>query len=851
MGKRLIIAEKPSVGRDIANVLNCREKNDGYISGNEDIVTWAVGHLVGLCSPDEINEKYTDWKLSDLPIIPDSFPLKVLDSGAKQFEIVKSLMNDSTVERIVCATDAGREGELIFRYIYQMAACKKPVERLWISSLTYRAIKEGFENLKPDSAYDNLYESARCRSEADWLIGMNGSRAYAIVNEMKRLSVGRVLSPTLSILVKRELERRNFVPEEYCEVVAVFNGYEGKLVNKVKENTDEWSRFSITQKDILKTFVSNHSSKGKISFVECKEEIQPPQQLYDLTSLQRDANRLFGMSSKWTLDTAQSLYEKHKAITYPRTDSRYLSADIKSTLTKRLESLLSGHLEVFAKQALQSKKDLFGRFINTKGVSDHHAIIPTGEVKGMEGWSEQEKKIYDLIARRFIGMFFPDRKVLHQRIKTVVDGKSFLSVGEHVLEPGWSSVDLSRKTQEQVLPAVRQGEKVNVINMRLRTDKTKPSAPHTEASLLAAMEHAGIIVPEDSVDDKETEFGIGTPATRAATIEKMIEKEMAVRKGRMLIPTEYGIALTNILPEFLQSPLMTGEWEAKLSRISKGEESVDKFMEGIRGLTKTVVNYAVGQGNQNLSLANSVGACPLCNNPVREYDNAYYCKNKNCDFRRIYKAVKGSHPYLNRGTMQELLINGVSVTDKGTFTLNKNMPPYIFFKYAPKPTPDYDQLLELFEEYGLEPVDKVAQGGGLWVAGGKYEDLMKDFVRDCKAIGCEFSFAEKSKALHNQEGWYHSVKPEDLDTYKESLKKAIAALTSDQVEDVEDPVLALAEKSGFPYVDKRPSGGSLWIIAGEKVGKKLAERYKELGVDLVFSANGGRASKHKPAWYTK
>ena len=855
MGKRLIIAEKPSVGRDIANVLNCREKGEGCLSSNTDIVTWAVGHLVGLCSPDEIDEKYTKWSLSDLPIIPDPFPLKVLDSGAKQFDIVKSLMNDSMVDSIVCATDAGREGELIFRYIYRMAGCKKPVERLWISSLTYRAIKEGFESLKPDSAYDDLYESARCRSEADWLIGMNGSRAYAITNQMKRLSVGRVLSPTLSILVQRELERRNFIPEDYCEVIAEFYGYNGKLVNKDKENTDEWSYFAIAQKGNLELFVKDHSSIGIVCGVECTEEAQPPQQLYDLTSLQRDANRIYGMSSKWTLDTAQSLYEKHKAITYPRTDSKYLSADIKSTLSKRLEGLQTGEINDFAAQAMQSERNLFGRFINAKGVSDHHAIIPTGEAKGMENWSEAEKRIYDLITRRFIAMFFPDRKVIHQKIETVVNGKVFLSVGECVLEPGWSVVDLSRNIQIQELPAVDEGDRVGVSKMRLRSDKTKPPAPHTEASLLAAMEHAGAFVPEDSVDDKETEFGIGTPATRAATIEKMVEKEMAVRKGRMLIPTEYGIKLISILPEFLRSPDMTGEWEAKLSHISKGSESTDKFMDGIRQLTKDVVDYAVKKGNQRLDLANSVGACPICNSPVREYPDSYYCTNKECSFRRIYKAQKGVHPTLNSGTMRQLLMSGEAVTDKGTFTLNKDKYPYVFFAYAPKIAPDYEKLHELFEEYGLIPVDKVANGGALWVAGGKNDDLIKDFVRDCKRIGCEFVFAEKAKALHYKEGWYHSVAPEYSVDYKQSLKKKMTAkpqsLPAKKNDNVKDPLLALIIKSGFPYADKRENGGSLWIIAGEKEGKKLVEQCKALGVSFEFTPKGGRASKHKPAWYSK
>ena len=632
MGKRLIIAEKPSVGRDIAKVLNCRENGNGCLIGSNDIVTWAVGHLVGLCYPDEMDSRYTEWRIEDLPIFPEPFQLKVLESSEKQFEIIKALMNDPAVESIVCATDAGREGELIFRYIYQLAGCNKPVDRLWISSLTYRAIKE-----------DNLYESARCRSEADWLVGMNGSRAYAVANNMRRLSVGRVLSPTLAILVERELERRNFVPEKYCEVIASFDGFQGRLINDEDEESEAWSHFPIEQKGKLEKYVKAHSNEGKVAFAEYEEEIQPPLQLYDLTSLQRDANRIYGMSSKWTLDTAQNLYERHKAITYPRTDSRYLSSDIKSTLQKRLEAFLPGELGAFASQAIASERDLFGRFIFNKGVSDHHAIIPTGEAKGMESWTKAEKQIYELISRRFIGMFYPDRDVLHQTFKITIDGRTFLSIGEKEVEAGWSSVDTSKRNSVPELPELRKGDRVRVTGMRLRTDQTKAPAPHTEASLLAAMEHAGKIVPEDSLDDKETEFGIGTPATRAATIEKIIEKEMAVRKGRALIPTEYGIKLVSILPEILQSPEMTGEWEAKLAGINRGEFSAAKFMSEIKSLTEQIIQYAVKQGDTDIKNANSVGPCPICGSPVREYDTAYYCTNKNCDFRKIYKAVKGFH----------------------------------------------------------------------------------------------------------------------------------------------------------------------------------------------------------------
>ncbi len=851
MAKRLIVAEKPSVGRDIAKVLNCRENGSGCCIGQNDIVTWAVGHLVGLCSPDELDYRYAEWKLEDLPIFPKPFRLKVLESTEKQYQIVSSLMNDPGVDRIVCATDAGREGELIFRYIYQMAECTKPVERLWISSLTFRAIKEGFENLKPASEYDKLYESARCRSEADWLIGMNGSRAYAVVNDMRMLSVGRVLSPTLAILVKRELEIRNFIPEKFCELVATFDGYTGRLLNSAIDDPKDCTRFPASMQKDLQSIENKHALTGTVILSESEPEQQPPQLLYDLTSLQRDANRLFGMSSKWTLDTAQSLYEKHKAITYPRTDSRYLSSDIKSTLPKRLQSLMEGELEQYAIQAFISKRDLFGRFINDSGVSDHHAIIPTGEAKGIEHWSKQEKQIYDLICRRFIGMFFPDREVLHHRIETAVDGKVFLTLAEEELAAGWSAVDKSRKRKSQQLPNVKQNSRIKVLGMRVRTDQTSAPPPHTEASLLAAMEHAGRIVSGHGDEDTETEFGIGTPATRAATIEKMLEKEMAVRKGKALIPTEYGIKLISILPEVLQSPEMTGEWEAKLARISKGEESPEQFMQGIRQLTREVIGFAMKQGNTGIKEAKSLGACPLCGSPVREYDWAYYCANRNCAFRQIRKAEKGFHPTLQTVVMRELLANGVADTEKGTFKLIKTFP-YISFVYAPKPIPDYKALHELIGEYGLTPVNKVIYGGALWVRGDRDEELVRDFIRDSRKTGCIFEYSSDSKALWHRSGWYHRVEPEYYRAFGDAFGIKPSSFTGIQryEEKESDPVIGMIRESGFSYVDKRPNGGSLWIIAGQKDGKELIDRCRKYDLHFEFTEKGGKASNHQPAWYS-
>ena len=848
MGKRLIVAEKHSVGKDIAKVLGCREKVDGALCGEHDIVTWAFGHLLEQCYPEDMDDKYKEWNMADLPIFPEPFRLKVTGSGEKQFDIIKGYMNDPQVDSIVCATDAGREGELIFRYIYQMAGCSKPVERLWISSLTYSAIKKGFEGLKSASEYDDLYESARCRSEADWLVGINGSRAFAIANSVWGLSVGRVLSPTLAILVRRERERRDFVPEEFCEVIASFDGWDGRLVNpETQDDPDTWSRFAKAREPELKQFAAPKQGEATVSEVSTSEEQIPPQQLYDLTSLQRDANRIYGYSSKFTLDTAQKLYERHKAITYPRTDSRFLSSDIKSTLNKRLESLCNGALAPYAKQAMESERDLFGRFILNKGVSDHHAIIPTGEAKNMEKWSKAEKQIFDLIAGRFVGMFLPDKHVLHQEIRTVIDDKEFRSFGEKVLEAGWSAADRSRTSGQKELPLLEKGEGVTVKSVIVREDATKPPVPHTEASLLNAMEHAGTIIEEESLEDHESEFGIGTPATRAATIEKLVEKMMITRKGRALIPTAYGMQLVEILPEYLQSPEMTGEWEARLARISKGTDDPDAFMAGIRELTTDLVKYADAQGDTGIKDADVVGTCPVCGQKVRDYPEAYYCENQECGFRRIWKMQKGFHPMLNAETMKQLLKSGKAETEKGTFKLTKD-EPYIAFERAEKPEPQLDAFYALIDEYGLEPVDKTASGGALWFRGDWGDALMTDFVAACSEVGCELKFSKDAKALKHKSGWFFKV---DVQAEQKGSQEPAGGTVAAEAAENEDPVLKLIEASGLPYADKRPKGGSLWFIAGEEEGKKLAEQCAQKGATFKFSEKGGKATGKKPGWYWK
>lgn len=853
MGKRLIVAEKPSVGRDIAKVLHCNKHMKGAIASDNDIVTWAVGHLVSQRYPEEMDDKYKEWRLEDLPIIPDPFQLKVLESGEKQFEIIKSFMNDPEVDTIVCATDAGREGELIFRYIYQMAECNKPVDRLWISSLTYSAIKSGFENLRSSSEYDNLYQSARCRSEADWLVGMNGSRAFSIANDLRGVSIGRVLSPTLSILVQREIERKEFVPEEYCELIATFGNYAGRMINPSRaDDLEIWSHFPVGNRPIMEQLVAEKPGQAKVSSVRNEKESIPSLQLYDLTSLQRDANKL-GYTAKKTLEIAQSLYEKRKAITYPRTDSRYLSSDIKSTLEKRLNSLCFGKWESAVGQALTSEKDLFGRFINNKGVSDHHAIIPTGEAKGMELWSKGEHEIFDLIAGRFIGMFLPNKEVLHQTIETAIGDNTFLSHGEKVLKQGWAEADNSRKAKLEELPDVLEGETVSVTNMRIRTDQTEPPVPHTEASLLNAMEHAGVIMEEDSESDHETEFGIGTPATRAATIEKLLEKQMAYRKGRALMPTEYGMRLVKALPDYLCSPEMTGEWEARLSRISKGSENPDIFMSDICSLTTDLVKYAADHRTSEIKEASVVGKCPVCGQNVKEYPEAYYCENKECGFRRIWKAQKGFHPTLQSGTMRQLLREGKAETNDGVYKIIKT-DPYIAYDRKQKPDPQFDKLNDLIAEYGFAPVDKVSQGGSLWFKGKWGDETMEDFVSDCGEVGCFLKYAKDSKALHHNSGWYLQVNPKQMDAYKAAmnLDNTTEQLSEEQTETYteDDSVMRLIKASGFPFVDKRPKG-SLWIIAEKEESRELVRQCATKGVVFVYSKNGSKSTGHRPGWYSK
>ncbi len=595
MGKILVIAEKPSVGRDIARVLKCSQKGEGFLYNDSYIVSWAIGHLVTLQEPAEYDMRYKKWSMETLPIVPEQIQLKVLPKTKKQFAVLKKLMKDKEVSSLICATDSGREGELIFRYIYQMAACNKPFQRLWISSMTDEAIQDGFSRLKPGSEYDPLYESARCRSEADWLVGINGSRAFTIqYNNL--LSIGRVQTPTLAILVSRQKEIDAFIPHDYWEVQCSFGSYGGIWYQKTVAQT------KLFNKDEAVAIVNKVKKKtGQVQSVskELKRQLFP--QLYDLTELQRDANRRFGFSAQKTLKTAQQLYESRKLITYPRTDSRYLTSDLVSTLPGLLQNLDQEPYSEFVKPLLSPAKLPVGkRLVDDSKVSDHHAIIPT-RTKRRAALPPDEEKIYDLIVRRFLAVFYPPYEYEETQIHTEVEKETFYTKGIVQKSLGWKALyqaepqrqDQKKEDENQPLPELIKGQTVTAENAKVVSKKTQPPKPYTEATLLSAMEHAGRFVEDEELKDQLKNGGLGTPATRAAIIERLLQVAYVIRKGKNLIPTEKGQSLIEVVPEELKSPETTGKWEKALGSIAKETMKPERFMGSIVRYVDYIVKEAI------------------------------------------------------------------------------------------------------------------------------------------------------------------------------------------------------------------------------------------------------------------
>jgi DNA topoisomerase-3 len=616
-----VLAEKPSVARDIARVLGATSKGDGYLHGNGYVVTWAIGHLASLAQPHEINPAWKQWRADRLPMLPREWPLVVYDKTKDQFEVVRKIVTSPKVAQVVCATDAGREGELIFRYIYEAAGCQKPVRRLWISSLTPEAIRKGFDGLRPGTDYDSLADAARGRSRADWLVGMNLSRAYSLAfNE--DLSVGRVQTPTLAMLVERELAVRSFVPEDYQEVVATFHPqglpdeqrYQGtwfrtKEDGADKEKLQKAMRLAADGKEAEQIVARARSGEAAIESIESATQRMSPLPLYDLTELQRHANRLYGFSAQSTLDLAQALYERHKLISYPRTDSRHLSKDVAGTLPQVVRAIEAPYREMLAPGT--GERPLGKRFVDDAKVTDHHAIIPTATAPRAASLSPEEKKIYDLVCRRLLSAWHEDHIWSVTTVITAIRNGELVdryhTSGTAVQQVGWKVLEIVTQkkkaakgtaedaTDEQVLPpGLERGQRQDVLNAVAQRKKTRAPKRFTEGTLLTAMETAGKTLDEKELSDAMKETGLGTPATRASIIEVLLKRGYIERSGKSLTATDKGIRLIEVVHPEVKSPAMTGQWEAFLTRIHRGKEQLEPFLRGIEDYVREVVGK-VGQ----------------------------------------------------------------------------------------------------------------------------------------------------------------------------------------------------------------------------------------------------------------
>ena len=623
---KLVITEKPSVARSIAAVIGATEKQTGYWQGGGYLVSWCIGHLVSFAEADQYDEKYCKWRYEDLPILPQPWQFIVPDEKKQQFEVLRALLNRPDVDSVTAATDAGREGELIFRFVYQMAGCTKPVKRLWISSMEDAAIREGFANLCPDSDYDALYQSALCRAKADWLVGINATRLFSVLYH-KTLTVGRVQTPTLKMLVDRDAKILRFQKERYYTV--------GIQSGSLKADSGRIA--SMDEADTLKNACAGASAI--CSSVKREKKTEQPPKLYDLTTLQREANRLFGFTAKQTLDYAQQLYEK-KLLTYPRTDSQYLTEDMGQTAQHLVSDLLG--LLPFA-QGLDLTPEV-GRILNSKKVSDHHAIIPTSEFvkQGFTGLAESECKLMNLVCSKLLCAIAAPHE--YETVTAVFScaGNEFTAKGKTVLVPGWKEIDQRfRSTMKadgeeeaeslNTLPELAEGQSFRVTST-VSEHFTSPPKAYTEDTLLSAMERAGA---EDMPEEAERK-GLGTPATRAAILEKLVQMGFVQRKGKQLVPTKDGINLAVVLPESLTSPVLTAEWENRLTEIAKGNADADEFMAEIEAQVRQLVKTysCISADKQNLFQSERViiGKCPRCGENVYEGKKNFYCGNRGCQF---------------------------------------------------------------------------------------------------------------------------------------------------------------------------------------------------------------------------
>jgi DNA topoisomerase-3 len=677
MGKTLIIAEKPSVGRDLTRALpGTFSKHEGYLESDEHVVTWAVGHLVQLAEPDEYDAKYKKWRMADLPIVPDEFRLEVRDERSrKQFTVISKQLKRADVEDVVNACDAGREGELIFAWTYEKAGAKKPVQRLWLSSMTLKAIKDAFAKLRPGSEFNRLEQAARSRSEADWIVGMNATRAATIRLRSSfdgAVSLGRVQTPTLAIVARREEEIRAFKPEPYWLVDATFQPVGGEDGRRYVGRFHDGSNPRLKTAEEASAIVDAvRGRQGEISKLETTTRREKAPLLYDLTSLQREANTRFGFSARRTLAAAQRLYEEHKALTYPRTSSRFLSSDMIPEI-KPIAELLGTAREYAAAAKYVTGLDVLplGRVINDAKVTDHHAIIPTRSEHRVDKMSDDDKRIYDLVTRRFLAVFHPDAVWENTRLETTVLEYIFRTRGRVLLEAGWRGVygeiaddrgDASDDDEgaNQSLPKLAKGETVDTLEIASEEKITQPPRRYSDASLLGAMETAGKLVEDDELREAMKDSGIGTPATRAAIIERLIDVLYIEREGRSLVCTEKGLNVIRLLQDHkLTSPSLTGDWEHRLARIEQGEEQRADFMRDIALFAgETVTDLDAKLKEVRIPRAN-LGPCPVCGHDIVENRKGFSCwsrEDPGCGFV-IWKSKAGKT--LPQAVARELIATG-------------------------------------------------------------------------------------------------------------------------------------------------------------------------------------------------
>lgn len=636
MSKTLVLAEKPSVGRELAKILKCNNNKGSYIEGNKYVVTWALGHLVGLMDPEGYGNSYETWSMETLPMLPKEMKLSVLKKTNKQYSEVKKQMLRKDIDEIIIATDAGREGELVARWIIENVGVNKKLKRLWISSQTQKAILDGFKNLKDAREYENLYKAAVCRAEADWLIGLNVTRALTCKYNAQ-LSAGRVQSPTLAMIVDREEEIKNFKPVDYYTINAKANGFNLNWI-------DNKGNSSIFNEDIAKSVVSKiNGLDGEVVEITKSNKKKFSPALYDLTELQRDANKIWGYSAKQTLNIMQRLYENHKMLTYPRTDSRYITSDIVSTIPERLKAIGIGEYRLYTDKLLKDGIKANKSFVDNSKVSDHHAIIPTEERGNIANLSSEERHIYDLVVKRFLSVMLPPYEYEQTNLKVSINVETFIAKGNITKSKGWKKLyekdSLDEEENSQELPILNKGDKIKIAEVKLVKKQTTPPSRFNEATLLSAMENPQkyVSVSKEAAKTLGETGGLGTVATRADIIEKLFNSFVIEKKGKDIYPTSKGKQLIDLVPQDLKSPLLTARWEKQLDDIAKGKVNPKVYIDDIRKYATKLVNDVKG-GTTKFHHDNQTGKkCPNCGKYLLEVNGKngrmLVCQDRECGYR--------------------------------------------------------------------------------------------------------------------------------------------------------------------------------------------------------------------------